>query len=70
MEYVTCASLKGRVGYNQILWTIGVGGSGGYPMPVGQANQFGETADKFALWRLTAHGADVPGRFIIVWRLI
>ena len=66
MKYFTTASKKGRVRYGQISWTIGVGESDGYPMPVGQANQAGNTADGLALWALRVKGADVPGRFIIV----
>jgi hypothetical protein len=62
MKYFTTASKKGRVRYGQISWTIGVGESDGFPMPVGQANQVGKTADGPALWRLTVHGAEVPGR--------
>jgi hypothetical protein len=66
MEYYTTASKKGRVRYNQISWTIGVGDSGGYPVPIGQANQVGKSDDGLALWTLRVSGADVPGRFIIV----
>jgi hypothetical protein len=60
MKYFTTASKKGRVRYGQISWTIGVGESDGYPMPVGQANQAGKTADGLALWALRVKGADVP----------
>jgi hypothetical protein len=66
MKYFTTASKKGRVRYGQISWTIGVGESDGYPMPVGQANQARKTADGLALWALRVKGADVPGGFIIV----
>jgi hypothetical protein len=65
MKYFTIASKKGRVRYGQISWTIGVGESDGYPMPVGQANQTGKTADGLALWALRVIGAEVPGRFKI-----
>ena len=65
-EYFTTASQTGRVRDNQIHWTIGVGESDGFPMPVGQANQVGKTADGLALWALRVKAADVPGRFIIV----
>jgi hypothetical protein len=66
MKYFTTASTKSRVRYNQISWTIGVRDSGDYPMPIGQANQVGKTADGLALWALRVKAADVPGRFIIV----
>ena len=65
MDYYTCASMKGRVRYNQLPWTIGAADRAGYVMPIGQANQVGNTIDGFALWRLTIHGAEVPGRLII-----
>ncbi len=65
-SYYTTASKKGRVRYNQLSWTIGVGESDGYPMPVGQANQVDKTGDGLALWRLTVHGAGVPARFVII----
>ena len=66
MEFFTCASLKGRVRYNKLSHTIGVADKPGYVMPIGQANQVGETADGLALWALRVNGADVPGRFIFV----
>ena len=62
MKYFTTASKKGRVRYGQISWTIGVGDSGNYPMPIGQANQVGKTPDGLALWALRVKDADVPGR--------
>jgi hypothetical protein len=37
-------------------------------MPVGMALGAGGTDDGPAIWRLTVHGADVPGRWIIVDR--
>jgi hypothetical protein len=66
MALFTTATKKGRVQYNQIHWTIGVGDSDSYPMPIGQANQVGKTTDGLVLWVLRVNGADVPGRFIIV----
>ena len=66
MQYYATARKKGRVRSNQISWTVGVGESDGCPVPVGQANQVGKTADGLALWALRVKGADVPGRFIII----
>jgi hypothetical protein len=66
MNYFTTASKKGRVRYGQISHTIGVGESDGFPVPVGQANQIGKTAEGLAVWRLTVHGVDLPGTFVIV----
>jgi hypothetical protein len=60
MEYFATASKTGRVRFNQISWTIGVGYSDGYPMPIGQANQVGRTADGLALWALRVKCADLP----------
>jgi hypothetical protein len=65
MGYYTTASKKGLIRYNQIAWTISVGESDGYPMPIGQAHQ-GETGDGLGLCALRVNGADLPGRFIIV----
>jgi hypothetical protein len=49
-----------------VSWTIDVGESDGYLMPVGQAKQVGRTADGLAMWKLTVKGAHLPGRFVIV----
>jgi len=35
-------------------------------MPIGMASAIGRTDDGLAVWRLQVHGADVPGRFVIV----
>jgi hypothetical protein len=66
MGYFSCASMTDGVRYKQLPWTIGAADRPGYIMPVGQAHQVGKTADGLALWRLTVHGAEVPGRFIVV----
>jgi hypothetical protein len=36
------------------------------PMPIGMALSVGWGADGAALWKLTVHGAEVPGRWIVV----
>jgi hypothetical protein len=37
-------------------------------MPIGMALSFGEDGRRRSLWRLTVHGAKVPGVFIVVDR--
>jgi hypothetical protein len=37
------------------------------PLLVGTAMRRGSTEDGQAMWSLKVRGADVPGRFIIMW---
>jgi len=38
------------------------------PMPIGIASAIGRTEDGLAVWGLRVHGAEVPGRWVIVDR--
>jgi hypothetical protein len=65
-------SAAGAVRYGQFPFSIGVlerpMGSGGVNLPIGMAGEVGRTADGLALWKLTVHGFELPGRWVIVDR--
>jgi hypothetical protein len=37
-------------------------------MPIGLASEIGRTEGGLAVWSLPVHGADVPGRWVIIDR--
>ena len=68
MEYFTNISGPGPVRYGQLPGSIGVLEAPDKPMPIGMASAIGRTEGGLAVWVLTVHGADVPGRWVIVDR--
>jgi hypothetical protein len=68
VDYFTNASNKGRVRYRHLADSIGVMESPDNPMPVGMVSAIDRTEDRVAVWSLRVHGADVPGRRVIVDR--
>jgi hypothetical protein len=58
----------GLVYYRQLSGSIGVLEAPDHGMPIGMANCAGWNPDGLAVWRLTIHGADVPGRWVIIDR--
>jgi hypothetical protein len=66
--YFAHITAAGPIRYGQILGSIGVLEAPDQPMPIGMANCAGWNPDGLATWKLTVHGADVPGRWIIVDR--
>jgi hypothetical protein len=68
MESFTNASASGPVRYGQLPGSIGVLEDPDKPMPIGMANCTGWDPAGLAVWKLTVHDADVPGRWIIVDR--
>ena len=59
-------SVARPIRYGQIPGSIGVLDAPDHPMPIGMANCKGWNPDGLAVWRLTVHGADVPGRWVII----
>ena len=66
MEYFTIASGPGPVRYGQLPGSIGVLDAPDKPMPIGMASAIGRTEGCLAVWGLNVHGADVPGRWVII----
>ena len=66
MDYFTNASRSGRVRCGQLPGSIGVLEAPDKPMPIGMASEIGRTEGGMAVWRLNVHGADVPGRWVII----
>jgi hypothetical protein len=58
----------GTIRYGQIPGAIGVLDAPDQPMPIGMASRIGRTEGGLAVWQLAIHGADVPGRWVIVDR--
>jgi hypothetical protein len=58
----------GPVRYGQLPGSIGVLDSPDHPMPIGIASCIGWDRAGLAVWRLTVHDAEVPGRWLIVDR--
>jgi hypothetical protein len=61
-------STAGPVRHGQIPGSIGVLEAPDKPMPVGMADCTGWDPAGLTVWSLTAEGAEVPGRWIIVDR--
>jgi hypothetical protein len=68
VRYFANITAAGPVRSGQYPFAIGVLESPEEPMPIGMAFGLGQTDDGLALWQLVVHGADVPGRFVIVNR--
>ena len=68
MEYFTNISAAGPVRYHQFPFSIGVLEAPDKLMPIGMASEIGRTAVGLAVWVLTVHGAEVPGRWVIIDR--
>jgi hypothetical protein len=68
MEYFTIASGPGPVRYGQLPGSIGVLEMPDKPMPIGIASCIEWDRAGLAVWRLTVHDAEVPGRWVIVDR--
>jgi hypothetical protein len=67
-RYFAHIRATGPVRYGQFPFSIGVLEAPDKLMPIGMAFGVGRTDDGMAVWRLTVHGADVPGRWVIVDR--
>jgi len=66
--YFTNASGPVPVRFGQLPGSIGVLEALDKPMPIGIASEIGRTEGGLAVWCLRVHGADVPGRWVIVER--
>ena len=66
--YFTNASGPWPVRHGQLPGWIDVLESLDKPMPIGIASEIGWTEGGLAVWALRVHGADVPGRWVIVDR--
>jgi hypothetical protein len=66
--YHTSVSKAGPVRYGQVPGSLGVLEAPDKPMPIGMANCVGWYQSGLAVWRLTVHGADVPGNWVIIDR--
>jgi hypothetical protein len=64
--YFTNASSSGRVRCGQLPGSIGVLEALDKPMPIGIASEIGRTEGGLAVWKPNVHGADVPGRWVII----
>jgi hypothetical protein len=68
VRYYAHVHAAGPVRHGQLPGSIGVLEAPDHPMPTGTAFEAGWTEDGLATWRLTVHGAEVPGRWINVDR--
>jgi hypothetical protein len=68
MESFTNISTSGPVRCGRLPGSIGVLEPLDKPMPIGIASAIGRTEGGLAVWGLNVHGADVPGRWIIIDR--
>jgi hypothetical protein len=68
MEYFTNIGVAGPVRSGQVPGSIGVLESLNNKMPIGIAPEIGRTERGLAVWSLRRHGADVPGRWVIIDR--
>jgi hypothetical protein len=67
-RYFAHITAAGPIRYDQVPESIEVLESPDKPMPIGMAFEAGWTEGRLATWRLTVHGADVTGRWIIIDR--
>jgi len=56
------------VRYSRLPFSIGVLEAPDNFMPIGMAFSTGRTEDGLKVWKLHVHGADVPGRWVIIDR--
>jgi hypothetical protein len=68
MQYFTNIGVADPVRPGQLPGSIGVLESLDKPMPLGIASEIGRTERGLAVWSLRVHGADVPGRWVIIDR--
>jgi hypothetical protein len=69
MAYFTNAGPKsGPLRYADAPRTLPVADGRESCMPIGTATSIGWDLQKVAIWRLTAHGSNVPGTWIVVDR--
>jgi hypothetical protein len=68
-RYFAHIRAAGPVRYGQLPGSIGVLEAPDQPMPIGMAICTGWNPDGLAVWPLTVHGAEVPGRWVIVDRV-
>ena len=66
--YFAHITAAGPVRYGQFPLAIGVLEAPDKFMPISMAFEVGWTDDRLGVWRISAHGAEVPGRFVIVDR--
>ena len=66
--YFDSISASGPIRYNQYPFAIGVLEAPDNLMPSGMASPTSRTEDGLKVWKLHVHGADVPGRWVIVDR--
>ena len=64
--FATAGPLVGPVRHDDTTRTIDVFEALDAIMPVGIAVRAGRNAEGVAVWRLTVHGDDVPGRWVII----
>jgi hypothetical protein len=64
--YFTDACTRGPVHCSQLPDRIGVLEAAENTRPIGIASEIGRTHAGLAVWSLRVHGADVPGRWVIV----
>jgi hypothetical protein len=64
-RYFAHLSAAGPIRYGQFPFSIGVLAAPDKLMPIGMASEVGWTEDGLALWNLTVHGAEIPGRWVI-----
>jgi hypothetical protein len=67
-RYFAHISGAGPVRYGQVPGSIGVLDSPDHPMPIGMAFAIGRTEGGLVVWGLNVHGADIPGRWVIIDR--
>jgi hypothetical protein len=67
-RYFAHITVAGAVRHGQLPGSIGVLEAPDQPMPIGMAFEVGWTDGGLALWRLTVHGANVPGHWVIIDR--
>jgi hypothetical protein len=65
--FTNCGPKSGPIRDRDFPFAIGVRAEG-EPMPIGIAFGTGRTNDGLAIWRLTVHGVEVPGQWIVVDR--
>jgi len=65
-RYFAHITRAGPIRDNQFPFSIGVLEAPDKPMPIGIASEIGRTEGGLAVWGLNVHGADVPGRWVII----
>ena len=69
MRYFTNAGpTRGPLRYGSAPGAIGVLEALDKPMPIGMALSVGWDDQRRAVWTLSVHGADLPGRWVVVDR--